>query len=422
MPKLNKYRQFDGRHWETGSVCNYFAYRGVNAPHTGKPLSEALLMGVSGGLLMGYFSFAYTGYDPHVALLTRNTFSPLDTLLVRLGVVQHVLQTTNADKARANLIGTLEDGDPAIVWADMFSLSYNSLPFDKGMWAMFPLIVFGYDEDADSVWIADRARVPLAITTAELAAARARVKKDKFRLLTLDPPDLDKLPVAVQQGIWDTIKRYTEAPVAAAKNNFGFAAYQRWADLLTKPSQKMSWERQFPAGIKMYAGLTSTFRGIALIGGEGQAERDMYADFLDEARVVLGRAELKEAAKHFRAAGRAWRDLATALLPDDVPAFKETRELMLRGHKLFIDTGGAALVEIKDINARLDTLKAGMAKKFPLSPAQVVALRENLAAHVLRIHDIEKEAHAALQAAMANEGGRAARVRKPAAPAGRRAA
>jgi len=84
MPKLQGYQHFDGRHYETGTVQNYLAYRGVKAPHTGKPYSEAMLMGISGGVLMGYFSFAYKGYDPHVAILSRNTFNPLDTLLTRL--------------------------------------------------------------------------------------------------------------------------------------------------------------------------------------------------------------------------------------------------------------------------------------------------------------------------------------------------
>ena len=98
MVQLAGYQHFIGRHWETGSVCNFYAYRGVKAPHTGREYSEALLLGVSGGIVMGYFSFAYSGYDPHVAILTRNTFDPLDTLLQRLGVEQEILQT--GDPAR----------------------------------------------------------------------------------------------------------------------------------------------------------------------------------------------------------------------------------------------------------------------------------------------------------------------------------
>ena len=32
MPKLDNYHQFAGLHWETGTVRNFYAYRGVKAP------------------------------------------------------------------------------------------------------------------------------------------------------------------------------------------------------------------------------------------------------------------------------------------------------------------------------------------------------------------------------------------------------
>ncbi len=402
MPTLPKYKHFDGRHWETGTVHNYFAYRGVKAPHTGKPYTEALLMGVSGGVLMGYFSFAYEGHDPHVAILTRNTFNPLDTLLTRLGIVQHLLHTTDAGKGLKNLLETLEEGSPAIVWADAFSLPYNGLTPKAEWWGMFPILVYGYETDDDTVWIADRAAVPLTVTPAELAAARARVKKDKFRLLTLDPPDPDKLPVAVQQGLWDCLKRYTEAPVKSAKANFGLAAFQRWADVLTKPKDKQSWEKIFPAGVKMYAGLSSAFDRFGLGGAVGaQRDRALYADFLDEASRVLERPALKQAAELFRACGQGWGELGVALLPGKIPPFKETRELLLRRRKLFVEKGGQALAEIKPINARLDSIRDALNKAFPLTAGEAAALREQVRESVLKVGELEKAAYESLQAAMA---------------------
>ncbi|MCZ7543731.1 MAG: BtrH N-terminal domain-containing protein [Anaerolineae bacterium] len=246
MPKLENYRHFDGRHWETGTVRNFYAYRGVTAPHTGAPYTEAMLLGISGGVVMGYFSFAYEGYDPQARMLTRNTFDPLDTLLERLGVVQNILHTSSPDTGVRNLCDTLESGLPAIVWADFFSLPYNALPDSTGMWAMFPIIVYGYDEATGTAWIADRARVPITVTTGALDAARARVKKVKFRVLTLEPPNPDKLAAAVQKGIWDCIKLFTEAPPKGSKNNFGLAAFRWWADLLTQPKQRLSWGEGFP--------------------------------------------------------------------------------------------------------------------------------------------------------------------------------
>ncbi|GAB4579253.1 MAG: hypothetical protein Fur0022_19910 [Anaerolineales bacterium] len=402
MTILPHYNEFKGFHWETGTVRNYYAYRGVKAPHTGEPYSEALLMGISGGAVMGYFTFAYEGHDPQCRILTRNTFDPLETMLTRLGVAQHVQHTANPDKGRANLLDTLDSGIPAIVWADYFLLPYTYNPTAlEAMWAMLPILVYGYDEAANTVWIADRAEVPLTATPAELQAARARVKQDKFRILTLDPPNPAKLVSAVQAGIWDCLKIYTEAPLRGPKNNFGLQAYKNWADLLTKPKGRLSWENHFPAGRAMFGALTEIYDTIHFFNGHACAERPLYADFLDEASLILKRPALKTAAEHFRKAARAWETLGLALLPDQVAPFKEARDLMHRRAHLFRTQGNAAIGEIRTLQTRLNALKTQMETDFPLSPAEVVAFRKSLAEQVLHVHDVEKEAVTVLRDAMA---------------------
>ena len=403
MPKLNDYQLFAGRHWETGTVHNHWAYRRFHAPHTQQPYSEALLMGISGGIVMGYFSFAYTGYDPHVAILVRNTFDPLDTLLTRLGVEQIILQTTNPKKATQNLVESLKEGVPPIVLADQYSLPYNALPNDPGIWQMAPLVVFGYDHADDTAWIADRARVPLTTTAAELDTARARIKQDKFKLMTLEMPDPDKLVAAVTAGIWDCIRLFTEKPPKGGRDNFGFAAYQRWADLLTKPKQRLSWEKEFPAGSKMLAGLTSAFTMSALFGQDGMAldaERGVYAGFLEEAAVILNKPMLGEVATQFRQSGQAWRLLTEQLLPDSVPLFQETRHLMLQRHCTFIEQGNAARDEMRQIDTRLAAIKTTIAENFPLNESEVNRLHAQLAQQILHIRDLEQVAIEQLKEAM----------------------
>ncbi|MBE2271691.1 MAG: hypothetical protein IAE80_25885 [Anaerolinea sp.] len=74
MAELANYHHFDGLAWATGYLTNALAYQGVTAPHTGKPYTEALLMGINGGLCAGYFSFEYTGELPHLHFLTRYLF------------------------------------------------------------------------------------------------------------------------------------------------------------------------------------------------------------------------------------------------------------------------------------------------------------------------------------------------------------
>ena len=132
MAILPNYNAFDGRHYETGTVHNALSYQGIKAPHTGKPYSEALLMGVSGGAAFGYFTFHYTGYDPQLNLITRNTFDPMETLFDRLAMPREVLQTSSADKGEENLIDVLEDGQPAIVWANLLASALWRIVFCGG--------------------------------------------------------------------------------------------------------------------------------------------------------------------------------------------------------------------------------------------------------------------------------------------------
>lgn len=175
MPTLKDYNAFAGRHWETGSLHNALAYQGVKAPHTGKPISEALLLGISGGITFGYFTFEYEGFLPHIALLTRNTFDPLETLYDRLALPREVLHTSDPKKGEANLLEALEGGKPAIIWADMFSLPYYAYPEVSQMWAMMPMVVYGVENG--SALLADRSNLPIKVAMETLTHARSIIKK-----------------------------------------------------------------------------------------------------------------------------------------------------------------------------------------------------------------------------------------------------
>src|SRR5215216_7454128 len=142
MPTLKNYYHFGGRHYETGTVHNALAYSGVRAPHTGQPISEALLLGISGGITVGYFTFEYQGYDPHIALLPRNTFDPLETIFERLAIPREILQTSKPEIGLKNLLQTLENGTPAIVWVDRFGLNYNLLSHDERNWMALSTLVY----------------------------------------------------------------------------------------------------------------------------------------------------------------------------------------------------------------------------------------------------------------------------------------
>jgi hypothetical protein len=396
--------QFSGRHWETGSIHNAFAVQGVKAPHTGQPYSEALLLGISGGIAFGYFTFEYKGYLPHVALLTRNTFNPFSTILERLGIAQDIQQTNKAETAEKNLRDTLESGLNPIVWADQFSLPYNCLPSNEPMWGMMPILAV--EADDQSVTVADRSRQPLHVSMADLTTARGRVKEDKYRLMTLDAPQTTKLAGAVHKGICQAISLFTEEPPRGARHNFGFAAYEKLAEMLVNTRNKQSWERFFAPGIRMYHALAGSpvqpgaYQWVNIWGSAVGADRGLYADFLLEAAQILKKPTLKESAAKFRESHKMWLAFADALLPDDIPLLGESKRLIKKKHDLFINQGEAALPEIKQINSHLNELLSQSENDFPLSNAQAADLRANLRDILLKISTVERQAVDLLQSAI----------------------
>jgi hypothetical protein len=396
MPVLPDYHHFNGRHYETGSVHNILSYQGFTAPHTGKAYSEALLLGISGGIAFGYFTFAYEGHDPILALLTRNTFDPLQTMLERLGIPQNVYQTNQASKGEDNLREALENGRPALVWADVFSLPYYGLPADAKMWDMQPVVVYGLEDGR--AYLAGPSTRPLVIPAEALAAARGRVKKDKFRLVTLDVPDERKLASAVQQGIWQCIQLYTEKPPKGARDNFGFAAFDKWSAMLTNKRNPQSWGRLFPPGPALLAALAGSpyqpgaYGWIEEWGTRPNADRTTYADFLDEAATLLEKPGLGQAVQAFRRSAERWGSLADSLLPADTSLFGEARRLKDRRRLLLLDAGLSGEQEIGEINRQLLLLRGKAEQNFPLDENEVFRLLSRIKERVAEVRQVEQKA------------------------------
>jgi hypothetical protein len=396
--------KFTGRHWETGSIHNALALQGIKAPHTDEPYSEALLLGVSGGIAFGYFTFEYKGHLPHVALLTRNTFDPFTTILERLGIPQDVQQTNKMNIAEKNLQDTLDTGLYPLVWADYFSMPYNDLKSDHGMWGMMPIL--GIKSDGKTVTVADRSSKPLGVSMESLTRARGRVKEDKYRLMTLDAPQPTKLAGAVHKGICQTIKLFTEQPPKGARDNFGFAAYDKLANMLVNIRNKQSWERYFAPGVRMYHALAGSpvqpgmYDWVNIWGSADGAERGLYADFLNEAAVILKKPAIKESAEKFRESHALWLKFADALLPDDVPLLGESKSLIQKKYDLFVNEGNEALPEIKKCNARLRKLLEESESDFPLTQAESADFRADLWDILMKISDVEQEAVDLLQSAI----------------------
>jgi hypothetical protein len=139
---------------------------------------------------------------------------------------------------------------------------------------------------------------------------------------------------------------------------------------------------------------------VQTYGSGPNAERDLYAEFLDEAALVLDKPGLQEAAMRFRASGKAWAELVRIALPDEIEMLNQGRELLARRHRLFIERGDDALEEILAIGEEFNLLRTRASEHFSLSAEEAAPLRQRMSDQVLAIREIEAEAVEAMRGAM----------------------
>ena len=403
MPALDDFTYTTATAPVTSSLGAALAHAGVSAPHTGKPYTDPMLMGIAGGAAFGYFTFAYSGHDPQANIITRNSFRNYgwDAICERLGLVQDVMHSTSPDAARTKLVEVLEQGAVPIVWADVFTLGYEVSEFGEGMWAMQPLVVTAYEPDREAV-IADRAGAPIRVAAKTLDAARAKVKKEKHRLVTVDLPQTPDLATAVRGAISFSLELFTGNPPQGSAKNFGLAGMERWTETLTKAGTKESWAKLFPSGRELFAGLTTAFKYALLFWKDESltGDRALFADFLDEAGAVDGRLEPGEPARLFRESGQHWRLLGESLLPAGIEPLGRARRLLEERHRLVRVAGNAETERLQTIDAEFEDLKERA--EGELVDVDSSELFERIAAQVGAIRESEGAAVEALREALAH--------------------
>jgi hypothetical protein len=377
------------------------AHAGVRAPHTGEPFSEAMLFGLAGGIGIGVFSFYYEKeniasffvagrhlWHDHLAYLRR--------ACERLGLSVEVRESGGAKTAEQHLRDLLLHG-PCVAWVDAVRLPHRAVPTACGGGSYHVVTVYRIDE-AGTALVGDLTDEPIPVPLAALAEARAGIKKDRNRLLRVTgvPGPID-LAAAVRDGLRACVAGLTgEGAPKSARSQFSLDAIGRWAERLHGSKDKERWERVFPPGGRLWQGLVSVHEYIEHYGTGGGLCRPLFADFLTEASVALGRPELRSLAERYADLGRAWGELAEAALPDDVPELREARELHALKAELRVSGGPDAVDAVRAAWDRLGELGRQARDKFPLTDADCAALRARLQARVAALYEGERAAHAAL--------------------------
>jgi hypothetical protein len=365
-----------------GSICATTALR-IQLAGLGYQWSEAELFVAAGGIGAGVFAFLYEREDvASLYIAGRHKWHDdagyLKSAATRLGLVPVVKEASGAKPALKQLQEALESGRPVIAWVDAAHLPHRALPpyWSGGGYHLISV----YRISGDTALIGDMGDAPVEISLEDLAIARARIKKQKHRLLWLEP---NGKPVATQRAAQIGTSACVEELTTCRMKNYRLDAFSLLAERMVGGRNKESWERMFPPGGRLWTALTSLHDFVEHYGTGGGLSRPIFAEGL----AAIGRAE---PARRYASLGTEWTRLADAALPDAYAATREARELFARKAELTATGGDPA--EIRDCFKRLKGLADAARKRFPLSEAQGLELRTELQARMRAIFQAETEA------------------------------
>ncbi|HEY3062886.1 MAG TPA: DUF4872 domain-containing protein [Chloroflexota bacterium] len=389
---------------DVGHLAESSCLRGLLAPHV--VLGEPLAFGIGGGIGAAYWVFEYKGLPaPLVSILTRFAWDSSQRFLEegcrRLGATSIVKETGSATVAQRNLDQALADGRSAIVWVSRALSADNDLPPEMADWAG-EIVLVRASGSGDSYRVEDRGTPPFELSRDELAHTRSVVKRDKHRLLSVDPPGQEPIDVgaAVRDGMRACARELLAPPMhlpAMAASNSALNGFRKLAQLMADPRDPRGWPRLFPPGRPLHSGLVALYRALGV--GGGGALRPLYAAFLDEAAALLADPRLTELGVRYRELGTRWSALAESALPDDVALLARTRALLVHRRAVFVARGAAAASEIHAIDAELRALEDEATTSFPLDAAGCQALLSSLSAQLTEIVRLEQAAAEQLAAA-----------------------
>lgn len=279
--------------------------------HDGAEVSEAMVLGVGGGLGAGFILWEFEAHGaPTLVLGFRNSWQYPDrwmrNTLDRLRVPFSMHETSGAKRAASTLDEALAAGRPALVTVDRTEIGYWHLPAStSGHLGGHPVVV--HTIDGDRVRIDDRNLAPLSVPRERLDAARARVVSYKHRLVVTEPAAVHEevLREAVRAGLADAADH-----LASPSDSFGLPAWRKWSRMLVAPRGAKAWSNVFAGGRGLAGALLSAYEAIEPVGSDGGHLRGLYADFLDEAAALLEEPRLSEAAVAYRGLAERWHALA----------------------------------------------------------------------------------------------------------------
>lgn len=378
-----------GRQPESATLRNVLIQRDAC---TSDLCTEEILFGLGGGIGCAYFLFdMYGGHPLYIGsrIHAKEGDTPYFTLQMTegWGATADVRHSSSPSAATKSLVKILNDGFTPIVWVEVTKLPYMFLSGNP--LAYHQVVVYGME--GDDVLVGDLGDSVIRMSMEELTEARNSNYAPKFRTVVISEATAKpQLRETLSDRIRVTCSQMLEGLGIA---NFGLAALNKWAQMLTNTKNKKGWPNCFPGGPPLHGAMSTVFAQIELRGYGGSAFRGLYADFLDQAAGVLKKSALKKVAEQFRESEASWRAISDAALPDSIPLLKETREALTRRSVLIRKPRTTAIdKELESLRDRLKQLRERSAKELSLSKADTLDLFGAISERVLETEKIERAA------------------------------
>ncbi|MEV4172764.1 BtrH N-terminal domain-containing protein [Nonomuraea sp. NPDC049709] len=257
--------------------------------------SEAMLLGLGGGIGFMYFVFEYAGHAPMLTIVAQAHPEPIIPLaLGRAGVPHEIRRTGSAKVAERTLRAALDAGRRPICTVARHVLPWRpSLPFPDPV----DVAVLGIDGEVVHVQDDQPGELPFS----EFMAAWSALKKSKHQLIEIT--GTASRPPEVAEAIRDTAAKLTGPVLGNSFDvNFGLSGMRKLAAQLADTTGRQGWTRRFPDRDAVLDRLRDCLETEYTTPG---ATRPLYADFLAE-------TGQDQAAAVYQQAGALWTRVAAA--------------------------------------------------------------------------------------------------------------
>jgi hypothetical protein len=357
------------------------------------PLSEEVILLVTGGLGAGYILWEFQHDDTRIVTLgftnSAHYFDRrLSAAVSRLGLHADWSHTSGAVGAAAELRRELGAGQPVIVWPDRYLIGYWQLPASLDGHGGHPVIA--YAEQDGRIHLDDRTLAPLTVAGEDVDRARARVGSYRNAMLAVRTRDTaiseERLRTAVRSGLEDMV-----GYLGGRSDSFAVPAWRKWARMLVASGPAKAWPRVFADGAGLFGALLSVWEGVEPAGMTGGNLRREFAAGLIEAAALLDEPRLGGEAARWVEIGELWHSLAEAAVPTSVPACARARELTAAVTEAVAE-GDAGRADRVTAAEELWALRDRDAAEPPLGAEEITTILATMSGILEEIYDAEKAA------------------------------